>query len=565
MTSRTSKRVMAAALLFVIAGVSAALVARESCSDWNQKSFFDTAGALATRLCIATGDDPNAIDEGGYTPLHRIVWIGDEGIVRVLLDNGASPNLQDQEGKTPLHWAVARRNRGPIQLLLGSGADPNLRDTEGATALQYIVYPNLQGDYVNTSFQVDADIAQSMLDAGADPNIVPEDGIPLLHWAVRVAQDPASIAVLARGGAHLDQLDGKYNASPLHWAVARGDPEITRALLEAGADANLRDGDGGTPLHWAVRQEHRQMLLWIWERRLDWNVDNADYEIVDMLLGEGAADPDAQDARLESPLHWLVRGAQLPAHEVYSANASIESQRQVHEDALLTEDLEKMEMLFEAGATLDLGNNYGDTPLHLALWRGASAKASALLEAGADPNAGNGSGFTALHIAAGKAIRGEGLAPVLELLEAGANAELRDGEGRTPMAMALDGYRFGAGGNRRALMKALANAGANVNLRDDVGYSPLHWAFEAKDVDLAIALIDAGADIFLASKSSSTFFPANSALYMAVCRDWAGDVLEAILKRKLDPYVADTSGRTGLDIAEECNRPDVAERMLGSG
>jgi ankyrin repeat protein len=35
--------------------------------------------------------------------------------------------------------------------------------------------------------------------------------------------------------------------TPLHWAAARGEGEVVKVLLEAGADGSLKDGDGKTP------------------------------------------------------------------------------------------------------------------------------------------------------------------------------------------------------------------------------------------------------------------------------------------------------------------------------
>jgi len=60
-------------------------------------------------------------------------------VARVLLEHGASPNWQDDGGNTPLHRVITSRivvdPARFIQVLLESGADPSLRNREGRTPL----------------------------------------------------------------------------------------------------------------------------------------------------------------------------------------------------------------------------------------------------------------------------------------------------------------------------------------------------------------------------------------------------------------------------------------------
>ncbi|XP_049769444.1 speckle-type POZ protein-like [Schistocerca cancellata] len=58
----------------------------------------------------------------------------------------------------------------------------------------------------------------------------------------------ALIAAGADVGARGDWRD----FTALHWAAYRGDVEVVRLLLEAGAAVDARDGGGSRPLHWAA-------------------------------------------------------------------------------------------------------------------------------------------------------------------------------------------------------------------------------------------------------------------------------------------------------------------------
>ncbi|MBU6222333.1 MAG: acyltransferase family protein [Planctomycetes bacterium] len=63
--------------------------------------------------------------------------------------------------------------------------------------------------------------------------------------------EPAVRRRLATPGA-AERKDAFYGRTPLTWATLHGDPAIVAAVLDAGGDANERDGSGNTPLHAAA-------------------------------------------------------------------------------------------------------------------------------------------------------------------------------------------------------------------------------------------------------------------------------------------------------------------------
>src|SRR5271165_6154529 len=80
----------------------------------------------------------------------------------------------------------------------------------------------------------------------------------------------------------------------LHEAIARYDPSVAEALIEAGADPNLRDSHDRTPLHVAVTSFGLSKL-----------------KLIRLLLEKGA-DPNARDDAGASPLDeaaWMGSAA----------------------------------------------------------------------------------------------------------------------------------------------------------------------------------------------------------------------------------------------------------------
>ncbi len=60
---------------------------------------------LAVMEFLDAGDDVNAKDNIGKTPLHQAASDGDMQIAELLIDNGANVNAKDAAGQTPLGWA----------------------------------------------------------------------------------------------------------------------------------------------------------------------------------------------------------------------------------------------------------------------------------------------------------------------------------------------------------------------------------------------------------------------------------------------------------------------------
>jgi RNA polymerase primary sigma factor len=74
-------------------------------------------------------------------PLSRFfriaVLTGVESAVRIHIDRGDDLNARDEKGQTPLMLSAARNKASICKLLLDAGADPNLLDPEGRTALNF--------------------------------------------------------------------------------------------------------------------------------------------------------------------------------------------------------------------------------------------------------------------------------------------------------------------------------------------------------------------------------------------------------------------------------------------
>ena len=191
-------------------------------------------------------------------------------------------------------------------------------------------------------------------------------------------------------------------------------------------------------------------------------------------------------------------------------------------DAVITGDLAEVKRLVvDCGVDPMREYDYGNTPLHAAAIYGYSEIVEFLLNHGVDPNIRNKKyGATPLHYAAAY-----GNSKVVEvLLEHGADPNIRDKNGITPLHFAAvsdypkivevlhkkglsdydDTPLQAAEFNYPEVVKLLLEHGANPNIQDADGWTPLHFAVKSCHVDVVRVLLDHGADLTIRNNEGRT-------------------------------------------------------------
>lgn len=77
----------------------------------------------------------SAVDDDGYTPLHRACYNNFVDIAKLLLQYKADPNARTNMGWTPLHSACKWGNAECAELLLQHGSDVNAKSDGEQTPL----------------------------------------------------------------------------------------------------------------------------------------------------------------------------------------------------------------------------------------------------------------------------------------------------------------------------------------------------------------------------------------------------------------------------------------------
>ncbi|WP_264706418.1 ankyrin repeat domain-containing protein [Wolbachia endosymbiont (group B) of Colias croceus] len=211
---------------------------------------------------INKGDDVNARDNRGNTPLHLAVLADKLQVVEKLIEGGADVNAKNNHGATPLHWAALNQNVNIVEKLIEKGANVNEKNKYDNVPLHYAaVYGSLS-------------VIEKLIEKGADINAKSSNGDTPLHLATKNSHLDV-LEKLIKEGANVNERN-KYGNIPLHWAASYGRLSIVEELIEKGADINAKNNNGNTPLHWAVKSSHLEVAKFLISNHADVNAKNKD-------------------------------------------------------------------------------------------------------------------------------------------------------------------------------------------------------------------------------------------------------------------------------------------------
>jgi len=165
--------------------------------------------------------------------------------------------------------------------------------------------------------------------------------------------------------------------------------------------------------------------------------------------------------------------------------------------AAINNHIEIAKFLLIHGASVDeKGGDLMATPLHWAARSGHLQMVTLLHKYHADPTIIDSQGYNALHLA----IHGGYPMLALYLISLGMEVDTLDPMERTPLMWSA--YL----GNSVECARVLIRMGADVNLVDKTKFTALHWAITSRHMDVAKAIIEAGAKYDIKDEHGKTAF-----------------------------------------------------------
>ena len=383
--------------------------------------------------------------------------------------------------------------------------------------------------------------------------------------------------------------NSRMGYTPLFHAVRSKFPAITEALLKAGADPSLEDGNSDPVMVYATdagKEEHARVLI-----RHGVSIDSKNSR-GDTPLLRGASYEEAEDLQAKIDL-----GANLEIVDREGNTALMVATQSAHITA--------MKVLIKAGAKLDTTNKRGETALTLALdaespysnRKGATNTelVKFLIDSGADLNRLNGKGQSVLLLALGSRQVGSKTVDVLlganpdigirdedgqdalyyavlnkkhnvlvpKLLALGADPKSVDSKGVTLLMRAAANYQSG-------LVRKFISMGLSTTAQNQSGQTAVHFASKAslydledpevksvgeKIVSVLKLLHEQGASLTLADKDG------NTPLHLAAMEGFPG-VVSYLLPHYEDEEIQNSEGASVLHLASDYGRVKVVESLL---
>ncbi|XP_019407388.1 PREDICTED: palmitoyltransferase ZDHHC13 isoform X1 [Crocodylus porosus] len=192
---------------------------------------------------------------------------------------------------------------------------------------------------------------KELVEAGFDVRQPDKENVTLLHWAA-INNRLDLVKFYISKGSVVDQLGGDLNSTPLHWAIRQGHLSMVILLLKCGADPSLIDGEGFSSIHLAVLFQHMPIIAY--------------------LISKGQS-VDSTDVNGQTPLMlsaFKIIGPE-PTRFLLQFNPSLNAVDKVQRNtalhwAVIAGNVDAIDLLLEAGTSIDIKNGKGETPLDLA-------------------------------------------------------------------------------------------------------------------------------------------------------------------------------------------------------
>ncbi|CAB0041028.1 unnamed protein product [Trichogramma brassicae] len=485
----------------------------------------------ATELLLRNGSDPNAPNESTLmTPLHVICnWRNDEESAMFLkmffdindkLHQTIDVNIQDNQGRSPLLYAVECHLKKTTASLLRRGADQNLSDKDGSTPLHMICIKGDRKDTVTATFlkfffdindelhqPINVDVldrrgwstlhyavqsrlkktTESLLRRGADQNLSDKDGSTPLHMICNCSDNHTETTMFLKFFFDLNdkvhqlvKVDvlNESNESPLLLALKNKNIEVAEVLLRRGANPNFVDNIGSQPLHLVCN--------------IDKDLKVATFlKIFFKINKNNRVQIDARDERGWTPLGIALNFGHTLTAEVLlrnGANPNLASKKRLTALHLICQSNRIdnfVETFFKIcdekhrKVQIDAQDESGQTPLHIALFRGRKNVVEVLLNRGAGPNVSNKDGSTALHLICQSNRYDNFVETFFKICDEKhqtVQIDAQDESGQTPLHIAL--FR-----GRKNVVEVLLNRGAGPNVSNKDGSTALHLICQSNRYD----------------------------------------------------------------------------------
>ncbi len=340
------------------------------------------------QLLLDQKADINATNKAGQNALilETLAPRKNSTVAEMLINAGVNLTLKDFSGKGPLTYAVINKNTKLVELFLQKDSSLALeQDAEGNTPLMLaakyghediaellIAY---SGNLNTKNFK--GETAWQIAEAYEREKLVLKLHPEFQLFAKILKKDIAGIKEITNLGANLNAQDSQ-GISPLLSALSNGRPYMTRILLSTGTNPKFLAESSGKPVRLSNQALTKKVRA---------------YENISSILKRSQLSEEEEDALIPSETGIIAEAV----NAVSNKNSETPSKAMLH--TLSHTNSKIVETLLQAGASPNLVDSDGNSPLLYAIQSGTTDDVKTLVERGANPFQQNSSGITPLFLA----------------------------------------------------------------------------------------------------------------------------------------------------------------------
>ena len=174
-------------------------------------------------------------------------------------------DIKDAIGNTALHYAVILNNLDIVKILINFNADPLIINNENDNILQIGIKYNRNN------------ILEYLIENQISLNFLSSTGESFLQIAISF-QNNYIINLILKRNCFINNQEKEYGISALHQSLIQNNINLSKDLINIGADINLQDFYGNTPFIYCVNENNNEELIGFLTSfdNLNYNITNID-------------------------------------------------------------------------------------------------------------------------------------------------------------------------------------------------------------------------------------------------------------------------------------------------
>lgn len=495
--------------------------------------------------------DVNYCDRFGENAIFSVIRRDFDFMTKFLLEQGSDITIRNKHNN--LAFAYSGFSPKSLIMFLEKGQNPNEIDSNRKT---YVMADALSSG--------SAEAVSELIDRGANFKLI---GMPVFYNAARSGSYDLVKFLLSKGFNVNERPAGSI--SPL--SLIPDDPELAKLFVESGVDPCEKNSYGTDSFVVHLRRNHGKVCEYLLPFVKNPNlIDSSGISLIMMAASSRLTNIVEKLIQKGADINYKTKGSELTA-----LHLGVSSQIQ---------NLDALEVLLKNGLDINSADSEGSTALHYCAKYNRIKAAQFLIEHGADIERENKLGETTLAYGCKK----PGV-PNTEFLRYiidrhGANVDHLDKQGNTPLALAAKNENNDAArilldskpklnvlsgsdetetmiaakiGNIAFIELLKDNKVLNPNFQNSEGRTCLHFAAVNKKVEVAIKLIQMGADVRIKDKFGRI-------VYHYACKYNLKQLVLFLIKYKVDMNVADNKQNMPIIYALKKGYNEIIVEMIST-